>query len=466
MELIAWMHGVSAIAAGLLVASVWQGLLLAAMVWVCLALAPKIAASIRFSIWAATFVAIAALPFLPFAMSHFGAGGVHLGAGVAAPVLQLDLRWAVGLAVVWLTASLVRAAGFARGLLRLRALWMAAMPVDAPASLGAVLAGDGGRRSAQLFSSAEVDQPCVIGFFAPRILVPEWLLGSATAAELEQIVRHEVAHLRRFDDWTNLLQKLMLVAFPLNPGLAWAEKRLCSEREAACDESVIRATRAPREYALCLANLAGQRMDRRLGARVAGRESAVLSLGAWERRSELAGRIYGILRAAEGLNPMKARALMAALLVAITGGAVKLGNSAQLVSFVPEREVNAGLVPAMFGQAAAAPSLRYRDVVFREPAAAKPVLLRSAVSSRPMHAKKGTTSKAVLGSVSAPVVPVLRRVSLPVDGTQSWLIVSRWTISPNQGAPVFVIDQFFRISASSAGQSPQQSQSGWFFVQL
>ena len=47
---------------------------------------------------------------------------------------------------------------------------------------------------------------------------------------------HEAGHLRRRDDWMNLLQKVGLVLLPLNPVLMWIERRLCLERELACDE--------------------------------------------------------------------------------------------------------------------------------------------------------------------------------------------------------------------------------------
>ena len=82
-------------------------------------------------------------------------------------------------------------------------------------------------------------------------------------------------HLRRRDDWINLVQKLGLVLFPLNPALLWIEQRLCKERELACDDHVIQSTRAPKSYASCLVHLAEQRI---LNSR------ASLALGAWERR--------------------------------------------------------------------------------------------------------------------------------------------------------------------------------------
>jgi beta-lactamase regulating signal transducer with metallopeptidase domain len=66
----------------------------------------------------------------------------------------------------------------------------------------------------------------VFGFLHPRILIPPALLERLTSPELQQVVLHEMEHLRRRDDWTNLLQKMGLVLFPLNPVLLWVERRL------------------------------------------------------------------------------------------------------------------------------------------------------------------------------------------------------------------------------------------------
>ncbi len=91
----------------------------------------------------------------------------------------------------------------------------------------------------------------------------------------------------------NLLQKVSLVLVPLNPVLMWVERRLCLERELACDEDVLRLTKAPKAYATCLTNLAEHRL---------GRRAAALSLSAWEKRSELARRVHSILRGAEAMG--------------------------------------------------------------------------------------------------------------------------------------------------------------------
>ena len=121
----------------------------------------------------------------------------------------------------------------------------------------------------------------MIGFFSPRILIPEELFERLTTMELEQIVLHEMGHLRRADDWMNLVQKIGLVLVPLNPALLWIERRLCFERELACDDAVLRSTRAPKAYATCLTGPGGAAVSAESSRAFAG--SVGEEVGAWRR---------------------------------------------------------------------------------------------------------------------------------------------------------------------------------------
>jgi hypothetical protein len=192
-------------------------------------------------------------------------------------------------------------------------------------------------RPIEICTTRDLDRPSVIGFFAPRILIPEWLFSRLTPGELEQVVLHEAEHLHRRDDWTNLLQKLFLVVFPLNPALAWMERRLCREREMACDEGVVRRTQAPRAYAACLTTLA----ERGLQQRELQRRAQALSLGAFERRPELVHRVHSILRRKQALHPLAAGALVSVLGCGLVVGSVELARSPQLVAFVAASEPDA-----------------------------------------------------------------------------------------------------------------------------
>ena len=84
-----------------------------------------------------------------------------------------------------------------------------------------------------------------------------------SADELNQIVLHELAHLRRRDDWTNLAQKMVKALFFFHPAVWWIEQKMSLEREMACDDAVMAETASPRAYAECLAHLAEKTLIQR-----------------------------------------------------------------------------------------------------------------------------------------------------------------------------------------------------------
>jgi len=369
------------------VAALWQGAAVAAALVLCLRFAPRVSAAQRFGLWAAGFAVVVGLPLLPlFVHSMFWHSG---GAGGAAPIpeaakssmhplMHLDIRWAFIIAAVWLAASVFRASELAFHALRLRRLWKAAIPVEVGVEIGGeagaeissgvglrgrsrvreTLAAVSDARRIEICTTRDLDCPSVIGFFAPRILIPEWLFSRLTPGELEQVVLHETEHLRRRDDWTNLLQKLALVLFPLNPALAWMERRLCHEREMACDEGVVRRTHAPRAYAACLTTLA----ERGLQQRELLRRAHALSLGAFERRPELVHRVHSILRRKQALNPLMAGALVGVVGFGLVIGALELSRSPQLVAFVAAPEANAQV--AALAPQSLPEGVKATDVVF------------------------------------------------------------------------------------------------------
>ena len=346
--------------ASALVASLWQGIVIACALSVCMTAAPRISAASRFAVWLSGFIAAACLPFLPLlanltTRTNHGSSAVEPAENAIHPLIQLDLRWSVLLVGAWAAAVLFRALDLAMHSIRLRRLWKTAAPIEIGDRLAGVLAGVV-RKPVQICSTNSLMRPSVIGYFAPRVLIPEWLLTKLSPEELEQIVLHEAEHLRRRDDWTNLAQKLLLVLFPLNPAMWWIERRLCREREMACDEGVVRMTHAPRAYAACLASLAERRLQQRADA---------LSLGAWQRRSELALRVHGILLRRPTLRPLGAAVLVSALGCGLAAGSVELARCPQLVAFVPDRESKpAGAITAP--EAVVAADSAQGDAVFHD----------------------------------------------------------------------------------------------------
>ena len=332
IALAARLADVSPVLVSSLLAAVWQGVLLAAAAGLTLRLLPRTPAAVRFAIWFGVFLLVTALPIASFR------AGVESGVetGGAGAWLTLDERWSLGIAAVWAAASLVRAGTLVAAAFRVRALWKRATPVELEGASGlppalhdrTVKGAPGRGRKAQICTSDEVDRPTVIGFFSPRILIPGWLLEDLTAAELEQIVLHETGHLGRADDWMNLLQKIALVVFPLNPALAWVERRLCFERELAVDERVLQACSdkqgAAKAYAQCLTTLAEHRL---------GRRRLALALGAVGRESELSRRVGRILRRGEGMRPMHAKLVLGGAVLGLLVAAAGFERCPQMVGF-------------------------------------------------------------------------------------------------------------------------------------
>ena len=288
INLMQGVESASRVVANSFVSGIWEGIVLAAGVGICLRLVPKTTAAVRFAIWTAVFGVLAVLPLV-----HAYSLDSSVSAPGRAALVHVDVRWSFVIAAVWLAASLTRGVKLAMSAVRLRGIWKRAEVAEGCDEVLQAAGFDG----VQICTSNEVDRPSVIGFFSPRILIPKELFAKLTTAEFGQIVLHEVGHLRRADDWINLLQKVSLVVFPLNPVLMWIERRLCLERELACDDDVLRLTKAPKAYATCLTNLAEHRLSRR---------AAVLSLGAWEKRSELSRRVHSILRGGQGMGRTQA----------------------------------------------------------------------------------------------------------------------------------------------------------------
>lgn len=112
------------------------------------------------------------------------------------------------------------------------------------------------KRTIRICSSQQVTTPVAIGLFNPVVLIPESLLNKLSEAELKHVIAHELAHLQRRDDWTNLLQKIIETFLIFHPAVLFLKNRLNLEREIACDDSVVATLGAQRAYTACLIRLA------------------------------------------------------------------------------------------------------------------------------------------------------------------------------------------------------------------
>src|SRR6185312_16037471 len=112
------------------------------------------------------------------------------------------------------------------------------------------------RCAVRLRESAAVSVPAVVGWVRPAILLPVGLLGGIAPEQLELILAHELAHIRRRDFLANLLQTAIETALFYHPAVWWVSRTVRVEREACCDDLVVAATGEPLPYARALARLA------------------------------------------------------------------------------------------------------------------------------------------------------------------------------------------------------------------
>ncbi len=84
--------------------------------------------------------------------------------------------------------------------------------------------------------SSAINVPAIIGMLKPVILVPMGVLASMPADQLEAVLLHELAHIRRKDYLVNLIQVMAEAVFFFSPGLRWLSVQLRIEREYCCDD--------------------------------------------------------------------------------------------------------------------------------------------------------------------------------------------------------------------------------------
>ena len=151
-----------------------------------------------------------------------------------------------------------------------------------------------------------------VGLAPPAILMPEKLVERLSAAELDQVYLHELAHIRRWDDWANLLQKVLEALLWCFPAVWWIGRHLDLEREIACDDWVVSTTGQRHSYATCLTRLIEWRGAASLPA---------LASGAVFRRRHIAKRVALLLDRRRNTATRLSRAGLAGFVGLILAGA-------------------------------------------------------------------------------------------------------------------------------------------------
>ncbi len=314
---------------------VWQGALLglaiAGVLWLC----RRRSADTRYAVASGGLVTLLVAPVVTAAVLWQGArtvepvaradratarapgagatGGRALVARDSMDAVHARLAAALpGVVAVWLAGVSLLLVRMGGGLWRVHRLYEAglAAPASRWQALGTRLALRLGLLNAvRVVESRLVGTPTVVGWLRPIVLLPVAALANLTPAQVEAILAHELAHVRRHDYLVNLLQSLGETVLFHHPAVWWVSRRIRAEREHCCDDVALVASGDRVGYAAALAALEEWR----------GREAAP-AVGATD--GPLSGRVRRILDLPVDPRPCSRRRVAAWVLALLLGAGV------------------------------------------------------------------------------------------------------------------------------------------------
>lgn len=143
------------------------------------------------------------------------------------------------LVICWLIGSGILLLRFAGGWIfteRLRINAKIVMDKEWRARFGVIIAKMDISKAVEFRETAKVLTPLVIGTLSPVVLIPIGLLSGFSTAQVEAILAHELAHIRRNDYLINMLQSFVEVIFFFHPAIWWLSEKVRVEREHCCDD--------------------------------------------------------------------------------------------------------------------------------------------------------------------------------------------------------------------------------------
>ena len=221
------------------------------------------------------------------------------------------------------------------------------------------------RRPVRILESLRVDVPSAIGALRPVILLPAGIATGMTAEQLDALLAHELAHVRRRDFLLNLLQVAAETLLFYHPAVWWVSHRIRVERENACDDLAVEATGDAGRYARALVALEQNRPPR-------VSPGLAVALYGDGGAGQLRRRIARLLPPGDQERSSAPRPLAA---IVALGGALAIGAGSTVVAPAPAGKTLAQAVPAPTPPSAA-PA--------RTPKPARP-----SAASRPKHGNGG-----------------------------------------------------------------------------
>jgi beta-lactamase regulating signal transducer with metallopeptidase domain len=442
-----------------------EGFLIALFAWALLRVLRRQNSGTRFAVWFLALLAVAALPVLGSIGEGRGLMAAGMSSGITSgmasanswgslrPAITIPGRWALVVFLAWALGTCMAMMRLVAGLWRLRRLRRSCTPIvaaDLDPAVRKTVDAIGAKWSITIATSERVRVPAAIGFWKRTIVLPAWALRELPSQDLNVILLHEFAHLQRWDDWTNLIQKIVRALFFFHPAVWWIEKRISVEREMACDDAVLAETANPHGYATCLVSL----LEKNLAHRLSRRQWS-MAQAAVHRAREASLRLAQIL---DKNRPAATRVWKPALGMVGVFSVICLAllpHAPQVVAF--DRSVLAGNSDAVYsaavGRSASFPSSISAPVII-------PAALRTGESSSTGTTNRGTTAKiiharahehnvAAIQLAPARVVAARLKAALPRERVVQASANADQETVPELRTLVFIVDTQYMISDSA-----------------
>ncbi len=265
----------------------WQATIVAGILAAVLALLPRRNATARYATACGAlalvfgmFVATAIRAYDPAATPIATSSGAHTDESLSVPLSKIPIVIVATATEGWRDRAMDAVTSARQSLPSVVAIWfmgvvflssrllVSFIRVRTMARRGVTVAGEewqrvaarlaealGLKRAIRLLESAAVEVPSVLGSLRPIILLPASTLTGLTPEQIEMVLAHELAHIRRHDFAINLLQAFVETLMFYHPAVWWMSSRVRVERENCCDDLAVAVCGNPIQYARALTRL-------------------------------------------------------------------------------------------------------------------------------------------------------------------------------------------------------------------
>ena len=251
---------------------VWQGVVVAFLLWMALFVMRRRSANARYIASCLALITLVALPILTVCVAYTRPIPARINEQFLSSVPQTvaaawrgsvastpDWLGSLGSLAIpaWALGVILFSLRLAWGSRQVAVLRRSGEPAEGPVLAVAAAIGSrlGLTRPVRLLITSLAEGPSVVGWIRPVILLPAATLVGLTPEQLEAVLAHEFAHIRRYDYLVNVLQMVVETLLFYHPAVWWTSARIRHERELCCDDLAVSLCGDPVCYARALTKL-------------------------------------------------------------------------------------------------------------------------------------------------------------------------------------------------------------------